>query len=72
MSTAARPRVDEVIAKSQMVRSNSSDVGVTDNGVLTQVFVDNDANDGDGEITIASINTISPRPPLTTASVRSV
>ena len=47
----------EVIAKSQMVRSNSSDVGVTDNGVLTQVFVDNDANDGDGEITIASINT---------------
>ena len=26
-------------------------------GVLTQVFVDNDANDGDGEITIASINT---------------
>lgn len=32
-------------------------MGVTDNGVLTQVFVDTDANDGDGLITIASINT---------------
>ena len=47
----------EVIAKSDLVRSNNNDVGITDNGVLTQVFVDTDANDGDGEITIASINT---------------
>ena len=51
------PDEADTIDKSDLSRSNQDDVGVTDNGVLTQVFVDTDANDGDGLITIASINT---------------
>ena len=41
------------VAKAALARSNSEDLADTDNGVLTQVFLDND----DKEIVITSINT---------------
>ena len=41
------------ISKNELYRNNTSKVGRTGNGVLTQVFVDHDAE----EITITSINT---------------
>ena len=45
--------VDTTLVKNNLVRSNTTDVGATGNGVLTQVFVDYD----DEEIVITSINT---------------
>ena len=45
--------VDTGIVKNQLYRNNTSTVGSTGNGVLTQVFVDNDNED----ITIVSVNT---------------
>ena len=48
---------EDVIAASNMIRTNTRDYSTTGNGVLTQVFVDHSANDGDGAITITSINT---------------
>ena len=44
---------ENTIAKTDLVRSNTDDVDATGNGVLTQVFVDNDGE----QITITSINT---------------
>lgn len=44
---------DTTIKASNMIRTNTRDYGTTDNGVLTQVFVDH-ANE---EITITSVNT---------------
>lgn len=41
------------IAKTQLVRSNQDDVGITDDGVLTEVFLDKDKE----LITIVSVNT---------------
>ena len=38
------PDEADTIDKSDLSRSNQDDVGVTDNGVLTQVFVDTDAD----------------------------
>ena len=49
--------VETKLSKDLLVRSNTDDVGATGNGVLTQVFVDHDANGGKGEIIITSINT---------------
>ena len=43
----------DTISKNELYRNNTSKVGRTGNGVLTQVFVDHDAE----EITITSINT---------------
>ena len=48
---------DDEIAASNMIRSNTESYDTTGNGVLTQVFVNRDAYDGDGEIIITSINT---------------
>ena len=48
---------DDTIATSNMIRTNNREYDTTGNGVLTQVFVDHNANDGEGEITITSINT---------------
>ena len=45
--------VNNTLVKNHLVRSNTTDVGETGNGVLTQVFVDHDAE----EIVITSINT---------------
>ena len=45
--------VDTGIVKNQLYRNNTSTVGSTGRGVLTQVFVDNDAE----QITIVSVNT---------------
>ena len=47
----------DVIRTSNMIRTNTRTYSTTGNGVLTQVFVDHNANNGDGEITITSINT---------------
>ena len=49
--------VSEVIKGSNMIRTNTRTYSTTGNGVLTQVFIDHAANDGDGEIVITSINT---------------
>ena len=45
--------VEDVIKASNMIKTNTADYSTTDNGVLTQVFVD----DEDKDITIVSINT---------------
>ena len=45
------------IKTSNMIRTNTRTYGTTGNGVLTQVFVDHNGNNGDGEIIITSINT---------------
>ena len=45
------------IKASNMIRSNTVSYAETGNGVLTEVFIDHAANDGDGEIVITSINT---------------
>ncbi len=47
---------DAYFAKGNIIKSNTEAVGSTDNGVLTQVFVDTDV-DNHSEITIAIINT---------------
>ena len=44
---------DTTITKANMIRSNDDDYGTTGNGVLTEVYLDNNAK----ELTIVSINT---------------
>jgi hypothetical protein len=48
---------DDVITKANINRGNTQDYRTTGNGVLTQVFVDHEANKGTGLIVITSINT---------------